>query len=57
MKSNPYREQFMSSETTLRHKQIKINRTCAVDRNDAENLVKADGFIKGSLLLARDHTW
>lgn len=32
----------MSSETALRHKRIKINRMCAVDRNDAANLVKAE---------------
>jgi len=41
MESNLYREEFMSSEIALRHKQIKINRMLAVDRNDAENLVNA----------------
>lgn len=40
MKSNLYREEFTSSEISLRHKQI--NRMWAVDRNDAENLVKAE---------------
>lgn len=42
MKSNLYREELMSSEITLRHKQTKINRMCAVDRNDAEKLVKSE---------------
>lgn len=42
MKSNLYREEFTSTEITLRHKRIKIKRTWAVDRNDAENLVKAE---------------
>lgn len=41
MKSNLYREKFTSSEITLRHEQIKIN-SVAVDRNDAETLVKAE---------------